>query len=127
MSLGDWAENALLDWLLGGSSPSRPSARYVSLHTADPGDNGANELTGTGYARPAVTFGAASSGVASNSATATFSNSGGTAWAEATHFGIWTLASGGSFLGSGSLSVARAIAAGTSATFAAGDLDATLS
>lgn len=36
---------------------------HVSLHTADPGGTGANEVTGGSYARKAVTWGAASGGV----------------------------------------------------------------
>ena len=48
---------------------------YVSLHTADPGDTGANEISGSAYARVGpVTFGNAGNNptVASNSAIVTF-------------------------------------------------------
>src|SRR5690606_22130326 len=43
----------------------------LSLHTAFPGSTGANEVTGGSYARQAVTFGAASAGSRSMSASAT--------------------------------------------------------
>lgn len=44
----------------------------LSLHNAFPGSTGTNELSGGGYARQAATFGAASGGVRSLSAIATF-------------------------------------------------------
>lgn len=68
---------------------------HISLHTADPGDTGASEVTGTGYARQAVTFAAASGGERVGSA------SDFTVPASTTirYLGFWTAATGGTFKG----------------------------
>lgn len=114
--------NASLDWLLGGSTPTRPGARYLALHTADPGLTGENELTGTGYARQATTFGAASTKSASNTSTHTFTNSGGSAWTQVTHFGLWDASTAGGFIWGGALTTARTLGAGEQGTWASGAL-----
>lgn len=130
MSFGDWAENAAIDWLFGGAAPTRPSARYVSLHTANPGETGASEQNGAndlGYARKAITFAAASGGSTVNNGTPpswTSTDSGN--WAASTHFGVWDAVTGGNFLGGGALTTARTIGPGDSATFANGSLTITL-
>jgi hypothetical protein len=70
------------------------AAAYVSLHTADPGATGANEVTGGGYARAALTWTAGpTDGQISATATVT-----ATAGVAVTHAGLWTAVSGGTFL-----------------------------
>jgi len=72
-AMSDYLENAFLDHFLGTSSTSAPAAVYVGLHTADPTDAGTGtEVSGNGYARQSMAFGAASSGTASNSAAVEF-------------------------------------------------------
>lgn len=61
MSLTTNAKNQMLDAL---------ELTKLSLHTDFPGATGANEVTGGGYAKASVTFGAAASGVRSLSASA---------------------------------------------------------
>lgn len=75
------------------------SIAYASLHTADPGDNGANEVVGgsPAYARKAFTVGTASNGTRTASTQPTLDVPTGTTVA---HVGYWTAASGGTFLGS---------------------------
>jgi len=73
-------------------------AQKFSLHTANPGTTGANEVTGGSYARVAAAWAAASGAVAHPSATATLNVPGGT---TITHFGMWTNA--GVFVGGGPL------------------------
>lgn len=77
--------NAMLDSL---------TITHASLHTADPGTNGANEVTGGSYARQAVTMAAASGGTRSASNQPVFSVPAATtvAW-----IGLWN---GSTFLGS---------------------------
>ena len=97
---------------------------YVSLHTADPGDSGSSEVTGGSYARQgAITFANAGNNptVASNSSIVTFP-AATASWGTITHFGIWSLASGGVFRGSGALTTAKAVNNGDTARFAAGAL-----
>lgn len=125
MSKANYAETAVVDWLLGGATPTRPSARYLALHTADPGETGAtSELSGAGYARQAVTFGAASAGAASNTSSHSFTASGAN-WGTVTHFSIWDAATTGNCLYSGALSVSRTINDGESATVASGAITVT--
>lgn len=73
-------------------------ANYVSLHSADPGAAGDNEITGgsPAYARKSVSWGSATNGVASISASVQFDVPSGV---TITHFGFWTSTSGGTFVG----------------------------
>jgi len=67
-ALSDWSETNVLDWLMGGATPTRPTARYLALYTAAPNDaGGGTEVSTGGYARQALTCGAASAGTCSNS------------------------------------------------------------
>ena len=83
----DYTENELLDHLLGEGlrNFTSPATLYVSLLTAVGADNQTGstitEPSTGGYARQAVTFGAASAGSAVMSdATLTWVNSAATAW-----------------------------------------------
>ena len=42
MAFSTYGGNLALDWLLSNASVTRPTAWYVSLHTADPGLTGAS-------------------------------------------------------------------------------------
>lgn len=72
-------------------------AGFVSLHTADPGTTGAAEMTGTGYARAAITWGATSNGSKQGTGAKQTVPAGKTV---AFH-GLWSAATGGTFLGPG--------------------------
>lgn len=76
------------------------AARFVSLHTGAPGDSGVNEVVGGAYARQAATFANTGSNptVAANTGILQYPTATG-AWGTITHFGLWTAASGGTFLG----------------------------
>jgi len=76
------------------------AARFVSLHTAAPGDTGANEVAGGAYARQGpVSFANAGTNptVASNTAILQYPVAT-TNWGTITHFGIWSAATAGTFL-----------------------------
>lgn len=77
--LTDFLENELLDHVLRNSSYTPPSAVYLGLFTTAPTDaGGGTEVSGSGYARQAITFGsAASGGTISNTAAVAFTASGG--------------------------------------------------
>lgn len=100
---------------------------YVSLHTADPGDTGANEISGAAYARVGpVAFANAGNNptVSSNSAILTYVAATG-AWGTITHFGTWDALTAGNFRGSGALTTPKAVNSGDTARFVAGALTIT--
>lgn len=100
---------------------------YVSLHTADPGNTGASEVSGGAYARQgpiAFTNAGSEPTVASNSAILTYP-AATAAWGTVGFFGVWTAASGGTFQGSGALTASKAINSGDTARFLAGALTIT--
>lgn len=72
---------------------------YLSLHTADPGQTGASEVTGgsPAYARKLTTWGAADASGVSTGSQVTFDVPGGT---TITHVGFWSAATAGTFRGS---------------------------
>lgn len=122
-NLSDWAENKLMDWINNvGAAPTRPSAQFLSLHTADPGDTGASELTSgaNGYGRQTITWAAATTGTASNSAAATFGPCATASWGAISGLGVWDATSGGNLLWGGVLATARTIGLTDSLTFAGG-------
>jgi len=105
---------------------------YISLHTADPGEAGAqntSEAGYTGYARAAVARSSAGWTVAGNAVTNDAAidfpeATGGTA--TVTHFGIGTSVSGaGTLLFSGPLTASLAVSTGITPSFAAGALSVT--
>lgn len=94
-SKSDYLENAVLDYFLRTvTAPTRPTSLSLALCTADPGEGtGAvtNEVSGGSYARQAVTFGAPSGGVTSNSALVGFPQATAN-WGTVTH---WVLLDNG--------------------------------
>jgi len=126
-ALSDYAENLVLDWLLTGGSVSRPSAWYVALHTGDPGEAGsANELSGNGYARQAVTFAAAVDGATENEGQLTFGPNTDSNWGTVSHVSVWDDETGGNCLFKGALSSSVSINVGDSLVIGAGNLQITL-
>lgn len=100
---------------------------YVSLHTADPGNTGASEVSGSAYARVG-TVGFTNTGgnptVAANTAIVTFPAATGS-WGTVSHFGVWSAATAGTFFGSGALVTPKAVGNGDTARFLAGALTIT--
>jgi hypothetical protein len=134
MSASNFLELELLDHVLGNAAYTAPATLYVALHTADPGEAGAqntNEATGTSYARVAVTnnatnFPAASGGSKSNGTAINFPTPGSGGWGTVTHWSIGDAASGaGNILFSGALTLSKTINAGDTVSFAAGALTVT--
>lgn len=94
MPLSAFLANALLDHYLGGRPYAQPSP-HVSLHTADPGLTGANEVSGGSYARQKPTFAAPANKAKALSADVLFT---GMPAVTVTHVGMWDAASSGNFL-----------------------------
>lgn len=108
--LSDYAENLVQNWRLNAGAVTRPAAWFVALHTAYPTDAGTAAEVSTvssGYARQAVTFGAASGGAVANTGLVLFGPCtavGG--WGTITHVSYWDAVTGGNCLGQGALSTA---------------------
>jgi hypothetical protein len=121
-----YAEAAILNVLLRATAFTTPAAVYVALFTAAPGEaGGGTEVSGTAYARQAVTFGAPTTSTTgsscANSADVTFPTAG-SAWGTVTHFGIFDAASGGNLLYYSSLTSSITIASGDPVKFNTGAL-----
>lgn len=82
---------------------------WISLHTADPGTTGTSEATGgsPAYARKQTTWTAGASDGSSAGSQVTIDVPAG----SYTHFGIWTAATAGTFVGGGALSSTATLAA----------------
>lgn len=103
MPLASAGETTVLNSLLAN--------RYVSLHTASPGDSGASEVSGGAYARQGpVSFSNTGNNptVAANTAIIQYPTATA-AWGTITHFGIWTAASGGSLLAQAAVTTPKSI------------------
>jgi len=131
MTASNFLELEVLDHVLGGADYVRPATVYISLHTADPGETGANEVASAkGYAREPVTnnatnWPAAAAGSKSNGTVITMDTPIGAGWGLVTYFGIWDALSAGNNLFGGLLTVAKTINAGDLVQFGVGELDIT--
>ena len=124
-ALSDYAENKLLDHLLGTAAFTAPSTVYIGLSTGSfADDNSGTELTGNNYARKAIAFDSAASGATDNTSAVEFNAATGT-WGSISHFGIFDAASSGNLLIHGAFTSAKTIASGDVLKIDAGDLDIT--
>ncbi len=118
--------NGLLDHVLGGPNYTRPATLYLGLLTANPA-TAADEVTGSGYARVAITnnatnFPAAFAGVKTCQGAGAFA-AAGEDWGVVKAWGLWDASSGGNLVGWGP--AARLAPAHTGATvrLSAGSLE----
>jgi hypothetical protein len=127
-AVSNYAEKLLLDYMMTNGSVTRPTAWYVALYTAAPSDSGGGtEVSGSGYARQAVTFNAAATpgGTTDNSTAVTFTAAGGS-WGTVTHIGIFNALTTGNLLWHGAMTASKTIADGDTLEFAIGNIDLTL-
>lgn len=134
MAFSTFAANALLNCYLRGVAITPPSRVWVSLHTADPGITGANEISAVdwpGYARQdpagggavASGFDAASAKATSNAQAILFPEQDGTDPITITHLAIWDAVTGGNCLMTGALAAAKTINPTDEIAIRVGDLD----
>jgi len=127
----NYLENELLDHVLGGGGANAytaPANVYLSLHTADPTEDGNVGEVGTGvnYTRQELSFGAASSGSITTDAAVTFDPCTNTNWGTITHIGIWDASSGGNMLFKGAVTSQKLIEVGDTFQVSTGNLTITL-
>lgn len=125
MSFTNYTETEVLEWLLTGGAVTRPTAWYIGLFTAAPGEaGGGTEISGGSYARESATF-TVSGNTASNSANIEFAEATAS-WGTITHVAIFDAVSGGNMLAYASLTASKTIDSGDILRIPAGDLDVTL-
>lgn len=113
----DWMDNTF-----SGDAITSPDT-HISLHTADPGSSGGNEVSGGSYARQQVTasgWNAASDGLVDNANQIDFADMPDV---TVTHFGIFDAATGGNFLWGDELDSNVDTSAGDTVRFESGDLN----
>ena len=126
----NYLENKVLDHVLTATAYTQPS-RFIALFTADPGEAGAftNEIgtSGTGYARQAVTFAAASSGTSATNATVTFP-AATASWGTVTHVAVvdGNTAGAGNVLFYGAVTTSKTIDTGDTFQITSGNLTISL-
>lgn len=119
-AFSDYLEQVILNHFFRGQAYTPPTTIYVSLHSASPGDTGANEISGGGYSRQPVSFAAPSGGSTSNSSQVQWTAGGN--WGSITHWALWDAATAGNMLAWGAFSTARTVSANDVLTIPAGAL-----
>jgi hypothetical protein len=95
---------------------------YLALYTNDPTDaDTGTEVTGNGYVRQSITFGAPSNGVSTNSAAIEFPQATGS-FGTVTHVGIRDALTAGNLLYHTPLDASKTIATGDVFRVASGSL-----
>lgn len=123
-SMSNYLENKILDHSLGTTSYTMPAAVYVALYTVAPSDaGGGTEVTGGSYSRKTATFGAASSGSATNTNNIDFTGMPG---ATVVAIGIFDASTSGNLLFHGTLNTSKTVDSGDTLRIAIGDLSITL-
>jgi len=124
--MSNYLENALINVTLRATGYTAPTTVYVALYTNDPTDaDTGTEVSGTSYARQAVTFGAPSNGATSYSAAVEFPQAGGS-WGTITHIGFRVASTAGNLLYHTALDASKTIATGDVFRIASGSLSVTL-
>lgn len=121
-NLSDYAENKVLDHMLGTTAWTHPTQAYVKLHIGAPGETGTGNPAAEAT-RKAVDFSAASGGATSNSGAVTWTNVAATE--TITHITLWDASTGGNCLMWMALTSSVALTAGDDFSFPIGDIDVT--
>lgn len=124
-SFSDYLENALLNHVFRNTSLTSPTTTYLALYTVSPSDaGGGTEVSGSGYARQAITFGAPSGGAISNTGAVSFTASGGN-FGTVVAVGIFDALTTGNLLAWDAITSAT-VNNGDTIQFPIGDIDITL-
>jgi len=124
--ISNFLENAIINATLRNTTYTSVATVYVSLWTSDPTDAGSGtEVSGGSYARTAVTFGAPSNGVTTNSADVTFPTATGS-WGTVGWIGINDALTSGNLLYHSPLDVSKTVTSGDIFKISTGNLSVTL-
>ena len=121
----NYLEGKLIEHVLRNTAYTSHSTVHISIHTANPAEDASGtEVSGSGYGRQPIAFGAHSDGACSNSAVEEFTASGGS-FGTVTHFGIFDASSSGNLLYYGALTASKVVADGDTLKFAIGSITIT--
>jgi hypothetical protein len=124
--MANYLENAIINAVLRNTSYTSPTLVYVALYTSDPTDaDTGTEVSGGSYARTAVTFGAPSDGVTTNSASVTFPTATAS-WGTVSYIGLRDASTAGNLLFHTALDEAKTVGTGDIFTISTGNLSVTL-
>jgi hypothetical protein len=124
--MSNFLENALINATLRNTGYTSPTTVYLGLFTSDPTDaNTGTEVSGGSYARQAITFGAPSNGVTTNTAAIEFPQATGS-WGTVGWVGIMDSLTTGNLLYHTALDTSKTIASGDIFRIAIGSLSVTL-
>lgn len=119
-NLSNYLEDKIVDHFLGTSSYTSPTNVYVALYTVGPTDSGGGtEVTGGSYVRKLATFGASSSGSASNNINIDFPNMPA---CTVVAIGIHDSSTSGNLLAHGTLDINKSLDSGDTFRLQSGDL-----
>lgn len=122
-NLTNYAENKVLDHILGITSYSMPTP-YIALYTVAPTDaSSGTEVTGGSYARQAGAFSASSGGASANSGNIDFA---GMPACTVVAVAITDASTSGNILVYGTLAANKTLDAGDTLRISTGDLDITI-
>ena len=125
MPFSSYADNKLIDHLLGSGTYTKPASKYVALYVGDPAGSGTEVSTsGTGYARQSAAF-----TITTNSATNTSQLTWSTAtanWGTITHVAIYDAVTAGNQLVTSALSSSRTVNTSDTLRISASNLTVTL-
>ena len=124
-SFSDYLENAVVNHVFRNTALTSPTTVYLALYTAAPTDaGGGTQVSGGGYAREAITFGAPSGGVITNSSAVSFT-ADGAAFGDVVAVGIFDAATAGNLLAWDDITTAT-VGDGDTINFAIGQISITL-
>ena len=129
-NIGAAGAKLMLDWMLGGATPTQPPNRFAALSLGTPSSVSGSEVgTGSGYARQTALFGAANSpaGSASITAAMTFGPFSSSCTIQGLLIYDTLSISSGTEAFFGTLNTARTLLAGDTLFISAGNLTITLS
>lgn len=125
-NLTDYAEGKLLEHLVGKTAFTMPTGTTLALFTVAPSDTGGGtEVSGGGYARTSITWGAQSAGSISNSADIVFPTASAN-WGAVVAVAVFDTAGTPNMLVQGGLSASKTINSGDVFRIQAANLTVTL-
>lgn len=125
--MSNYLENALINAVLRNTSYTSPTTTYLALYTSDPTDaDTGTEISGGSYARQAITFGAPSNGVTTNSSAVEFPQATAD-WGVISHVAIRDAVTSGNLLFHTALDASKTINNGDIFKITSGNLSVTLS